>query len=180
MLNYSLCLKAKTDYSSLVTCPIKTEVFKIKTCNYLPSGEGLNESELLQSEFPLGSSADEDIKCSQLFGHLAPSCECVCACMCAQGPFINFFTAQLIAEHLLSTNHWGSICLVVLATQGHIELPGQGSRSEQQSRPKLQLRQCQILNPLCQGWGSNPCPSTPIQCATAGAPEAVTVRSPKY
>lgn len=46
-LNYSFRLKAKTDYSSLVTGGIKTELVKTKTRNYLPSGEGLNESEVL-------------------------------------------------------------------------------------------------------------------------------------
>ena len=74
-LNYSFHLKVKTDYSSLVTSSIKTELFKTKTRNYLPSGKGLNESEVLKREVSLGSSADKDIKCFRV-------CVCVCVCVC--------------------------------------------------------------------------------------------------
>ena len=54
-LNYSFHLKVKTDYSSLVTSSIKTELFKTKTRNYLPSGKGLNESEVLKREVHWGA-----------------------------------------------------------------------------------------------------------------------------
>ena len=99
-LNYSFHLKVKTDYSSLVTSSIKTELFKTKTRNYLPSGKGLNESEVLKREVSLGSSADKDIKYFRV-------CVCVCVCGCVTSnafslcvPFISFFTTQVFIEHL--------------------------------------------------------------------------------
>ena len=53
-------------------------------------------------------------------------------------------------------------------------VPWAGIRSEPQSRPKLQLRQCQIFNPLCwdRDWTCVPALPRyrPSLCSTAGTP----------
>lgn len=81
------------------------ELFKTKTHNYFPPGEGFNESEVAQSKFLPGSSADEDIRRRSALC-IFSSFLCVCVSVCV--PFTNFFIAQLFIGHLLCTNYWGS------------------------------------------------------------------------
>ena len=54
-------------------------------------------------------------------------------------------------------------------------VPGPGIRFQPKSRPKQQLWQCQILNPLCQAGDRTCLPALPRRhpprCATAGTPK---------
>ena len=62
-----------------------------------------------------------------------------------------------------------------LVAPQHMEFPGQGSDLSHSLKPKPQLQQHWILNPLCQAGGQSHIPALPrhlqSHCTTAGTPK---------